>query len=194
MANIKLLWHCGEAGWKTRGDYKAISPTASQPAATSQTPGAFHEDGEGRESEGGQRKRGIKGRRRTRKVKKKEKESGMEGGERWRGELHSILLSRVDLWTPEGTWLLKRQSFIGQRWSHLNFSFCHDMWEPKAAVQRHDVFRHQLVERSPQYANLDDKHCGFTEWQSMNNVTMIPAEIHDCSRWGNKYWTLQYFS
>lgn len=36
MANIKLLWHCGEAVWETRRDYKAISPTASQPASSYQ--------------------------------------------------------------------------------------------------------------------------------------------------------------
>lgn len=62
MANIKLLWHCGEAGWKTRRDYKAISPTASQPAATSQPPAAFYERREGRRREGEEGEEREKGR------------------------------------------------------------------------------------------------------------------------------------
>lgn len=57
MANIKLLWHCGEAVWETRRDYKAISPTASQPAATSQPRATFYERREEEAKGGG----GIKG-------------------------------------------------------------------------------------------------------------------------------------
>lgn len=51
------LWR---GGLEDEGDYKAISPTVSQPAATGQPPATSHERREGRAIEG--RRRGKKGR------------------------------------------------------------------------------------------------------------------------------------
>lgn len=78
MANIKLLWHCGEAGWKTRGDYKAISPTASQGAATSQQPATFYERREGRRREGEKENE----ERKERKAGRSEERYGRIGGKK----------------------------------------------------------------------------------------------------------------
>lgn len=100
MANIKLLWHCGEAGWKTRGDYKAISPTASQPAATSQPTATFYERREGRR---GERKAG----RSEEKVVEEGGEKGRrkEKRERWGGGGGGILnvKAKWDDWNEGGS-------------------------------------------------------------------------------------------
>lgn len=74
MANIKLLWHCGEAVWETRRDYKAISPTASQPAATSQPQATFYERREVEAKGGG----GIKGGKAVR-AEERRRQGGKQG-------------------------------------------------------------------------------------------------------------------
>lgn len=74
MANIKLLWHCGKAVWETRRDYKAISPTASQPAATSQPRATFYERREEEAKGGG----GIKGGKAVR-VEERRRQGGKQG-------------------------------------------------------------------------------------------------------------------
>lgn len=137
MANIKLLWHCGEAGWKTRGDYKAISPTASQPAATSQPTATFYERREGRRGERkagrSEEKVGEEGGEKGRRKEKRErwgggkkywmwKQNGMTGTREgveeeikasrwvrgWRQETRQLL--SIHLRPLDPTWLLKRQT------------------------------------------------------------------------------------
>lgn len=86
MANIKLLWHCGEAVWKTRGIIKLYPP----PLASQQLP-ANHRLHYMKRGRGGERRERGKGRKAGRSEERWDKgeEGGAEGRKRERGKCES---------------------------------------------------------------------------------------------------------